>query len=314
MSNLNDDISQARREQLLNNKQNQADQAREKFSNFDVSKVRNVEATEEKDPGVISESVKRKPGKFFFSDVEKVKLPSLGYLYADVTEDEDILNGFIKLKSMTVAEEKILSTQRYQKTGNIPRIILDRCIQSNIDAKDILLYDSNYLFFFLRQISYGDEYNFEITCQNSICEKKFQHTVKISELNFESLKEGIEEPIVVKLPRSKFTVKMVLPRLYHGENINDKNRNRKKNVNDENDRMIDNYIETTKEVLDEEGNRISRGDWRDFYEALPALDRAKITEETNFSTGVDTLEGVNCPYCDTVYDGLIPVGPDFFRL
>ena len=217
----NKDIDNARKDAIVGRaeaeKQNALDKAREQFSQFDMSKVKNKDALAEQDPGALDVPQVKKSNKFFFSDVDTITLPSGGYLYRNSTNDEDILKGLIKMKSMTVAEEKILTTQRYIKAGITTRVILDRCIESNIDAKDILVYDSNYLMFYLRQISYGDKYEFEITCGNLGCEKKFDHQVEISKLNFETLPEDIIEPIKIELPRSKYTVYMVLTRLHHLE-------------------------------------------------------------------------------------------------
>ena len=71
---------------------------------------------------------------------------------------------------MTLKEEQILSTPRFLKTGSATRMILENCIASDIDAKDILLFDSNFLLYYLRQISYGDEYTFTLKCDKKSCE------------------------------------------------------------------------------------------------------------------------------------------------
>jgi hypothetical protein len=282
---------------------------------IDLSAVGNFEAASKKDPSLkktIKSSNKRK-NKFNFSEEEIIPLPSNGRLYTRLTDDEDILNGRIKVLPMTAREEEILSTSRFIKDGSATRRVLERCIVSDIDAKDILLFDSNFILFYLRQISYGDEYTFELKCQNSLCEKKFDHTVKISELKFEELPEEVEEPIVIKLPKSKYKVYSVLPRLYHSEEISYREKNRKKSTEDESKRSVDNLIITTVKIEDSDGEEIDKKDWEDFYEALPGMDMAVLREKTNFSTGVDTLENVECPYCETDYSGTIPIGIDFFR-
>jgi len=214
---------------------------------------------------------------------------------------------------MGMKEEEILSTPRFLKSGTATRAILDRCISSNISAKDILLFDSNFLMFYLRKISYGDEYEFELKCSNSICEKKFIHKVDISKLTFEELPNTVKEPIEVILPKSGYTVKVVLPRLYHSEEITLKNSNRKKTTEDSEKRMLDNLILTTVEIIDVNGEEIDSRDWEDFYEALPGMDTAALRDATSFSTGVDTLDNVVCPYCETDFSGSIPMGPEFFR-
>jgi len=284
---------------------------------IDLTKVKNIEAVETVEPGfeekIIEPAKRNKTSKFDFTEPEKLPLPSGGRLYGEITTDEDVLNGYISMYPMGMKEEEILSTSRFLKNGTATRIILDRCIASNIQAKDLLLFDSNFLMFYLRKISYGDEYKFEIQCTNTMCERKFNHTVNISELSFEELPEDIAEPIVVELPKSKYTVKLTLPRLFHSEEILLKNANRKKATSDADSRLRDNIMITTLEVLDTEKNPIDKRDWEEFFEALPGLDTAELREKTTFSTGVDTLDNVVCPYCETDYSGTIPMGPEFFR-
>lgn len=287
---------------------------------IDISNVGNYDAVSKKDPEVkkLAEKKKRvnkkkRASKFNFAEEEMVPLPSKGLLYSRVTEDEDVLNGRIKLFPMTAREEEILSTTRFIKDGTATRRVMERCIASDIDAQDILLFDSNFLLFYLRQISYGDEYNFELKCQNSMCEKKFDHTVKISELEFEELPDDIAEPIKVKLPKSKYTVHFVLPRLYHSEEINYRYNNRKKSTEDEDKRTIDNFMVTTVKVLDDEGEEVDKRDWEEFFEALPGMDTATLRESNDYSTGVDTIDNLECPYCGADYSGTIPIGIEFFR-
>lgn len=285
---------------------------------IDLSKLSNFEAVASKDKkmkelvGSKSKANKRNTGKFNFAEAELINLPSGGFLYKNVTEDENILKGKIEIYPMTAREEEILSTQKFIRDGSATRRVLGRCIASDIDARDILTYDSNYLLFFLRQISYGDDYEFELKCQNSVCGKKFNHNLKISELDFKQL-PNIEEPIEVKLERSKYTVNMVLPRLFHTEDIIERNSRKKMSSGDPSGNQIDRYLSTTVSIIDPDGEELDREDWEEFFEALPGIDIAAIREASDYSTGVDTLEGVVCPYCESDYSGTIPIGINFFR-
>jgi len=288
----------------------------ESSSEIDFTRIKNAEAAGVSEPGLekkFKSASKKRSSKFNFSEAELIPLPSKGHLYKNVTDDPDILKGYIRMRPMTIKEEEILSTPRFLKTGSATRLIIERCCESNIDAKDILLFDSNFLLFYLRKISYGDEYKFNITCENRFCEKKFTHELKISELTFEELDKDVKEPIVVKLPKSGYTVKCNMPRMFHSEEIFMLNRNKKKSSDDEDTRVIDNLLVTTFEVLDDEGEEVHESDWNDFFEALPGLDSAELREKTTFDTGVDNLEGVYCPYCEAEYSNPIPIGPEFFR-
>lgn len=275
-----------------------------KAPKIDMSKISNV-------PQSVMKT--RKSGKFNFSEAEMVSLPSRGALYKNVTDDVDILNGQIQMYPMTVKDEEILSTSRFLKSGAATRMVIDNCVASDIDARDILLYDSNYLLFFLRGISYGNDYKFKLKCSNSSCGMEFDHTVKIDELEFEELPEDVKEPFSVVLPKCKYKVTFVLPRLAHSEEIYNRNRKRKKSTADSDQRMVDNLIVTTIKITDPNGEDVPAGDWEEFYESLIGMDRAELSEKADFSTGVDTLDGVVCPYCESDFSGSIPIGVDFFR-
>jgi len=270
---------------------------------IDMSKIANVPNRAKKNGG----------NKFNFTQEETASLPSKGLLYRNITEDKDILNGQIKMFNMTVKDEEVLSTSRFLKSGAATRMVIDNCISSDIDAKDILLYDSNYLLFFLRSISYGDEYKFKLKCSNSSCEKEFGHTVKISELEFKELPDDIKEPFVVTLPKTKYKVMFVLPRLEHSEEIHNRSKNREKTTSSSDQRMVDNLIVTTIKIIAPDGSEVPHGDWEDFFEAIPSMDRATLSDASSYTTGVDKLEGVVCPYCETDYSGSIPIGAEFFR-
>lgn len=286
---------------------------------IDLSSVANYDATAKKDKGfeeVVKAKAKpksRKDNRFNFSDAELVPLPSKGRLYKEVTDDPDVLDGFIKLYPMTTKEEEILSTQRHLRTGASTRLILQNCIDSAIDAKDILVFDSNFLLFYLRKISYGDEYEFEIASTEDALRRKFKHTINISELRFEELDDSVKEPIVINLPKSKYSVEAVLPRMYHIEEIYKMNARREKKTSDSDKRLLDNLLVTTVRILDDEKNEVPEKYWEEFYEALPGMDIAELREKTKFDTGVDEIKGVICPYTDRDMDITIPMGPEFFR-
>jgi len=283
---------------------------------IDLSIIKNIEAVEASEPGIEKKfraSAKRSRSKFNFSEPELIPLPSGGHLYRGITEDKDVLRGFIRMKPMTIREEEILSTPRFMKTGSATRLIIERCCDSDIDAKDILLFDSNFILFYLRKISYGDLYKFEVTCGNRFCEQKFTHELKISDLQFEELDKEVREPIVVKLPKSGYTIKCILPRMYHSEDIFMRSRKRKKSTEDEDKRPIDSLLVTSTEIIDDEGIQVPEEDWEEFFESLPAMDSAELRDKTSFDTGVDNVENIFCPYCETEYTNPVPIGPEFFR-
>lgn len=250
---------------------------------------------------------KKREGRFSFVKSELIPLPSRGLLY-QTCEDEEIKNGFIRLFPLTLSEEEILTTQKFLKTGVATRMIFDNCIASNIDATDILTFDSTYLLYRLRQISYGDDYTIDLKCPESSCEREFKETIKISELKFEELEKDVIEPLIVKLPMSQYTVSLVYPRVIHSEKLYMKQKN-----SDENNTRLLNLIITTVSIQDEKGKELSPKDWEEFYKALPAGDRAKLTDATRVDTGIDKIKCI-CPHCGASWSETVPIGAEFFRL
>ena len=306
-------------EEINLGKRNAEPEAPPTVEDLDLNNLANLRAAQKKDAGlkeVVSRKYSnktRKDSRFNFSEAELVPLPSKGNLYKNVTDDEDVLNGFIRLYPMTTKEEEILSTQRYLRAGSSTRMILQNCIDSDIDAKDILVFDSNFLLFYLRKISYGDEYEFEVPSTEDSFRRKFKHKIKISELRFEELDDSIKEPIVVKLPQSKYTVECVLPRMYHIEEIYKLNSRREKGTEENNKRLLDNLLVTTLRVLDENKKEVPSKYWEEFFEALVGMDIAELRSKTKFDTGVDEIKGVTCPFTERDMDITIPMGPEFFR-
>lgn len=250
----------------------------------------------------------------FEPPAELVDLPSHGYLYEDVTEDEDILNGQIRIRPMTHHEEKILATNRLIKSGQALDMVFQNCIKSKIAPEDLLTSDRLFLMFWLRGISYGHEYSFQIRCQNPACERKFKFTADISQQPIKEIDQSVKEPIVVKLPKTQATVHYHLPR-----GRDEKEARRESNqVVDVN--AIDNS--TTKrlkalieKIDDPEGNEIPKKDWLSFLDSLIAYDSSVLREDMmDKDGGVEPIQDIECPHCGETFDSDIPVTADFFRV
>ena len=281
---------------------------------INLANVVNEEALEAKGDNTVEiikeakkEAYKKRQGRFNFVKPELVQLPSKGKLY-QFCDDEEVKSGYIRLYPMTLAEEEILTTQKFLKTGVATRMIFDNCIASDIEASDILTFDSTYLLYKLRSMSYGDDYTIKLKCPSPTCEKEFKETIKISELSFNELPDEVEEPIIKKLPVSKYTVTLVLPRVVHSERLYMK----QKENQDSNSRVLS-LVVTTISIKDEKGKELDPKSWEDFYTALPAGDRAILTEATKIDTGIDKIRCI-CPKCGEEWEEIVPIGADFFRL
>ena len=285
-----------------------------KAPKLDMSNIANIDAVESKGDKQLAKSVKKQSAnKYIQTEFERIPLPSGGKIYEGVTNDEDILNGFIQIREMKGHDEKILSTQRYLKDGSFLKRLLDNCIVSDIESSELANIDFNYLIFALRKLSYGDDYKFKQRCSNSFCEKQMDLDCKISELKFNELPKKFKEPITIKLPRSKFTVKKLLERVYHTEAVQEAEKNEKKRIDDEDKTRHRMLAATTISIISKDGKEVPEDDYELFYGELSAADLAEIREKSNFQNDIEGKE-VICPYCDTTQKVPIPLGTEFFRL
>lgn len=275
---------------------------------LDLSKVANLEANKAKgnDVEVIqAQSMKAKKSKFCFTEEHEIELPSKGYLYQDA-DDEDIKKGIVRLRPMSLADEEIIANQSYIKNGTVFIHLLNSCILNNFDARNFVSYDVYYLIYALRQITYGEDYDFEVTCPN--CDKKYDFTMKLNEVEFEQM-EGTESPRKkFKLPVSKFTVDMRCAKLGDEEEIY-----KAAKVSDYSDNILG-YVARTYEILDNKGAVIGPKDYAEFFEAIPGKDRAEITKTFKNIDGlkVPSVTCV-CPKCGYEHENTIPFNKEFFR-
>ncbi len=285
---------------------------------IDLSKIKNLEAIEKTDKEfakkIYEKTIISGKNEIIPYEIETIPLPSRGLTYKTITDDEDVLNGFIKIREMRGHDEKILTTQRYLKDGTVLKRLLNNCIVSNIDAEDLTTFDFNYILFVLRSISYGDDYKFKQKCENYMCEREMPLECKISELKFGELPESFEEPILVKLPKSKFIIECVLTRQYHTDEIRKLDKQEeKKSEHDYDKTLIRKMVLTTIRIFDKNGKELDKKMWEEFYNQLTTIDIVEIREKTDFKTEIEGKEVV-CPYCGTTQKIPVPIGADFFRI
>lgn len=281
---------------------------------LDLSKIKNAAAVKKAEPESkpfikkVDETVKKvSKSKFCFTEEHEIQLPTNGLLYQDC-DDPDIKSGMIRLRPMSLSDEEIIANQSYIKNGTVFRRLLDNCITSNIDAKELVPYDTYYLLYALRRITYGEDYKFEVTCRN--CGKKYEYSLNVSDLSFEELKpEDNAQPIVtLKLPVSKFTVTIKTVTLGTEEEVA-----RLSRTSDAGDAVLG-YVARTEQILDDNDDPISPSDYIEFYKALPGRDRAEITKAFE---KIDELEIptviVTCPKCGEEEEMQVPFSKEFFR-
>lgn len=287
-----------------------------KMPKIDLTKVANAEALDPSDAKFLKNATRNKRAssrkeakkKFNFLEPMMFPLPSRGKFYQD-SEDEDLRKGFIKITPMTFAEEEILTNKALLKNGSMFRILFDTCIASDYDAKRILDYDVMYIMYIIRQISYGNDYHFDVTCEE--CNKKFGVDIAIEDIDWEELPDDIEEEFSIKLPVSKYTLKMRLERLGDQEE-----QDRLKKLNSDNELATDRIISMVTKTLsikDTKGHEVDPEDWIDFYSCLPTLDKNAINDK--YKGTVNTPKAVvRCPECGNNITIGVPIDEDFFRL
>lgn len=233
-------------------------------------------------------------------------LPSRGRYYGD-----RLLGGVVKMRVITVKEEKILAGAKNRMSA--ADRILERClVECPIPIKDMLLTDKFYLLLYLRSISYGTEYSFQIQCP--ACGTKYQHTVELVkglQLRMASDEDG--EPFDVKLESGKVLSLRFLRSsdeeeiLRYVEQIN---RKQQKNVEDEDPSY---EYRLSKHISAIDGKALNALEALAFVETLTGKDsliirRAIAQQESGVSMGISA----RCPACTYTHDTVLPMTSDFF--
>lgn len=280
---------------------------------LDLSKVRNGGAakargqlTSEMSNKIELANIKARKSKFCFSEEYEFKLPTGGVLYQDA-EDEDIRNGIVRLRPMSLADEEILANQTYAKNGSTFRRLLDSCVVNNFDSKNFVDYDVYYLIYALRQISYGKDYELEIKC--SECGKSYPFTLSLADMTFEELNKDEKSVKTIKLPVSKYTTTIRCAVIGDIEKLD------KFNVDDEDaGEAAKGFAIRTIEILDDKNEPVNPKDFVDFYEAIPTRDRAEITKafKNIEDMKIPTMK-CTCPKCEHVDITDVPISKGFFR-
>lgn len=287
-----------------------------KMPEIDLTKVANAEALKAtgdqfsrtiQESGSAENARAKAKKKFCFDEAVSFMLPSGGKFYQD-SPDKDLREGIIKLRPMSLADEEILTNKAYSKNGSTFRVLFDTCMASNYEAKKLLAFDSVYIMYILRKISYGDDYTFEITCGD--CDNKFEHTLNISDIEWEEFDDDVVDVREIKLPRSQFTVTMRLPRLETEEAAERFKQQHSKNklVSD----TVAAFISRTISIKDENDEEIDPKDWIDFFASLPAIDKTEINKSFKGTSNSPTFTAV-CPECGNEMTMNVPIQEDFFR-
>jgi len=129
---------------------------------------------------------------------EDVTLPSKGLYY-------DWTSGVIQVHPWGADVDRILATSRLAQTGQSVDYLINACCKfpDGFEPTDLLVGDQVFLLYYLRGITYGNVYEFMVTCPNQECGATGTHLADLNELA-ETIVWGNEslgqEPFSITLP------------------------------------------------------------------------------------------------------------------
>jgi len=264
---------------------------------------------------------------------EKIAIPSRGIYY-----DGKIPDGMVEVRPMGLYTDKILATARLTQSGQAIDYVYKNCVRfsdKTFDPLDLLVGDRMFLLFYLRGITHGNLYEFQLTCSNDDCKKQSLHTYNLNNLanNIKGPKYQ-KEPVRIHLPYfSKITQKDIWidARFMRGRDINVILRKQKfaeqmKGGSKVRDAKTGNIIGSTEISLDttiEENLNLlivsvngvaDRDKIQQIISRLHGQDTATIRETLrDAEPGIDTKIIVNCPECANEMRIDLPITESFFR-
>ncbi len=146
----------------------------------------------------------------------------------------------------------------------------------------------------LREISYGDDYNTLLICQE--CGAENPTTVKLSQLNVNPVPDDFEDPIVVTLPIANKEVKVRQPRVRDERLFSDSEA----------------ALEQLWRFVVELGGHTDKSIISAVMEKLPLKDMRTILNAIRSEYGVDTKIKFACKECGGVSVVDLPIDASFF--
>lgn len=269
---------------------------------------------------------------------DTVVLPSKGYYYGGKIPD-----GVVKIRPMNIFTEKIMSTQRWVRTGEAINKVFEHCVQfpdPSFDVLDLLSGDATFLLYYLRGITYGNMYEFIMKCDDEECGHSAEYSYDLNQLQH-TIKgpneEFPEEPFPCTLPYMSevigkpFIVHIRLIRRRDLMNITVARKRKKLLAPSSSASSLEeklrtftkiNSVTTVNDFIEENLNNIvvsvmgskDRNKIRQFINMIHSSDSAAIREALDsFSPGIDTTIEVTCPMCGNRMKTMLPITESFFR-
>lgn len=270
---------------------------------------------------------------------EKVVLPSRGLYYDGLIPD-----GVVEVKPFGLYADKILSTQRLVKSGEALNYLYKKYVKlpNDFDCLNLLDADRTFLLYYLRGITYGNEYEFILTCPE--CSQKSMHEYDLNELYSTVTPPNPDlgdEPFPVRLPDlsdvcgTDFYVKVRFLRGYDSMDmlgaskanigLPGRARSRKKKdwrsriteedtIRDRGDTIDDTLERNINRLIVEAGGETDRRKIRMLVDKLSSADISEIMDFLRLNTpSIDTSIEADCPSCGSVITTQLPITDQFFR-
>ena len=266
---------------------------------------------------------------------EECHIPSRGLYYGWP-------DGVVMVKAMGQAAEKILATQRLAQSGQSIDYLFRSCCQfpNGFDPSDLLLGDRVFLLYFLRGITYGNMYEFMVTCPNQECQAVNTHRYDLNELAGTIVWANPSlgtEPFRVDLPYLSQATKRevwVGVRFLRAVDANDmlaKRKLRKKmfvkpggarsrmqNQQQQQQQQMQQLDETVSENMEKFIVSImgvtDPFQIRNFISRMHSQDTTTVREWLREHTpGIDNTISVECPNCNNEFTTELPITESFFR-
>lgn len=231
---------------------------------------------------------------------EVIHLPSNGKLY-DINE--------LTIQNMTVAEEKFLLGSNGNRSIST---ILSKCVLNGekIDFSNLIEADRFYLLVRIRCLTYGEDYDVNLRCAN--CNRLFEHTIKLSELDVDELDDNFKDHWEFTLPSCGDTVTMSIPRVK--DNIENeklaKKKSEKFHLNADEVRYIFSMMLGIEKV---NGMNMLPDELYTYVSNLSGKDSAAIRKQmSQIRVGYDTNLETECPHCGETFKFALPMSANFF--
>lgn len=238
-----------------------------------------------------------------------ITLPSRGLL------NPEIPGGELTQRCMMVADQKFLSGSNQSASSALHQLIQrTTTAPEGFDVSNLTLYDTLFLLFKLRILSYGDTYKFRTRCPE--CGQKIDVTLNLSELPVETLEEGFADDLVVTLPHRKDKVyTKLLTNRDHEDIAKEVKRRKRRSPEDESEYILRIVASIEKIQLAKDKSVLTHPiDIERYVSNLTDLDAsAIIATRDKVVYGITPVVEYTCPECREDIDVSVQFSSDFFR-